>query len=142
MNEFKLDPQLEKDCVVLGKLQTSQLLLMNNSLVPWFILVPEVEATEIYQLDIELQKTLLDEVNQMSKFVSDEYGTDKLNVAAIGNIVSQLHVHIVGRKKDDFCWPNVIWGTSQKKPYTDQELSGIVKRVSSYVTPLTPQTLR
>jgi len=141
MNEFKLDSQLENDCFVLGKLQVSQLLLMNNSLVPWFILVPEVGVTEIYQLDAEQQKQLLNEINQMSKFISDEYVTDKLNVAAIGNIVSQLHVHIVGRKKEDFCWPNVIWGTSQKQPYTDSEIEKIVEQLSNSDVPLTLQTL-
>ena len=131
MNEFKLDPQLEKDCFLLGKLPGSQLLLMNNSLVPWFILVPEVDVTEIYQLDAGQQKQLLSGINQLSKFISEEYGTDKLNVAAIGNMVSQLHVHIVGRKKDDFCWPNVVWGTGQGKPYSDQAVEQITKKALS-----------
>lgn len=131
MTEFTLDPRLDNDCFTLGKLQVSRLLLMNNALVPWFVIVPEVEATEIYQLTADVQQDVLEEINQLSKFVSREYVTDKLNVAAIGNIVNQLHIHIVGRNRGDFCWPNVIWGTDQQKSYSQEEVSNITRQLES-----------
>lgn len=137
MTEFKLDPRLNNDCFTLGKMQTSRLLLMNNALVPWFILVPEVEVTEIYQLDNETQQQLLAEINQLSAFITQEYVTDKLNVAAIGNIVNQLHVHIVGRTKNDFCWPNVVWGTDQKKTYSDHEVKTITQKLENNLSTFT-----
>lgn len=137
MTEFKLDPRLNNDCFTLGKMQTSRLLLMNNALVPWFILVPEVEVTEIYQLDNETQQQLLAEINQLSEFITQEYVTDKLNVAAIGNIVNQLHVHIVGRTKNDFCWPNVVWGTDQKKTYSGHEVKNITQKLENNLSTFT-----
>lgn len=137
MTEFKLDPRLNNDCFTLGKMQTSRLLLMNNALVPWFILVPEVEVTEIYQLDNETQQQLLAEINQLSAFITQEYVTDKLNVAAIGNIVNQLHVHIVGRTKNDFCWPNVVWGTDQKKTYSGHEVKNITQKLENNLSTFT-----
>lgn len=125
MNEFVLDPRLEADCIQLGELELSLVLLMNNSLVSWFILVPRVDVNEIYLLTKEQQNTLYEEINILSKFVSDSFETDKLNIGAIGNIVHQLHVHIVGRRKDDYCWPGVVWGEKEKKPYSASEIENI-----------------
>jgi len=94
---FKLDSRLDNDCFTLGQLKTSRLLLLNNSLVPWFILVPETSATEIYELPHAQQLELLDEINLLSNHLKQNFAVDKLNVAAIGNIVNQMHIHIVGR---------------------------------------------
>ncbi|MDF1644631.1 MAG: HIT family protein [Pseudomonadales bacterium] len=137
MTEFRLDPKLDSDCFTLGKMQISQLLLMNNALAPWFILVPEVEAAELYQLDNDIQQQILAEINQLSEFITQEYITDKLNVAAIGNIVNQLHIHIVGRTKSDFCWPNVVWGADQKKTYSDQEVKNITRKLKNSLATFT-----
>lgn len=125
MNEFVLDPRLEEDCIQLGELELSLVLLMNNSLVPWFILVPKVGENEICLLTNQQQNILYTEIDILSKFVSDSFETDKLNIAAIGNIVNQLHVHIVGRRKDDYCWPGVVWGEKEKRPYSDAEIVNI-----------------
>lgn len=125
MNDFILDPRLSQDCLVLGEMRTSLLLLMKNSLVPWFILVPRRTATELYELDRDDQAALLEEINLVSRFLKDYFKAEKLNVAAIGNIVRQLHVHVIGRNTADFCWPNVIWGTKENKPYTDEQISAI-----------------
>lgn len=131
MRPFKLDPKLQQDCFVLGKLGQNQLLLMNNSLAPWFILVPEVDkaVTELYQLELETQQNLLEEINKLSKFVAKQGETEKLNVAAIGNVVSQLHIHVVGRNRNDFCWPNVIWGTEQKESYSEHAVQELSERL-------------
>jgi len=130
MNNFILDPRLTNDCLVLGKLNLSQLLLMNNSLVPWFILVPQTTETEMTDLSPSNQAALLEEINLVSAFVKTIFQISKLNIAAIGNIVNQLHVHIVGRDSSDYCWPNVVWGTSEREPYTDERVTEITAALS------------
>ncbi|MCK4706073.1 MAG: HIT family protein [Gammaproteobacteria bacterium] len=130
-SDFNLDPQLDNDCFVLGHLKTSRLLLLNNALVPWFILVPDTIATEIYELPHAQQLELLDEINIISNHLKQNFAVDKLNVAAIGNIVKQMHIHIVGRHVDDFCWPNVVWGANDKQPYTDEDVETIKKQLAS-----------
>ncbi len=125
MNSFTLDPRLANDCIILGEMRLSLLLLLNNALVPWFILVPRRTPLEIFELDREDQETLLEEINLLSGFVKGLSGVEKLNVAAIGNIVKQLHVHVIGRNSQDFCWPNVVWGRSEKTAYADKEIREI-----------------
>jgi len=125
MNKFELDSRLAQDCIVLGKLNISKLLLMNNSLVPWFILVPERSATEITDLLQSEQLSILEEINLLSTFVKGNFEISKLNIAAIGNIVSQLHIHVVGRDPSDYCWPNVVWGTKQRNLYTVERIKEI-----------------
>jgi diadenosine tetraphosphate (Ap4A) HIT family hydrolase len=127
MKNFQLDKRLAKDCLVLGELDISLVLLMNNALLPWFILVPQVTVLEICDLDKDAQLVLYSEINEISNFVKAELDVEKLNVAAIGNIVKQLHVHIVGRKQSDYCWPNVVWGTNQKVCYSDEEVRKLVE---------------
>lgn len=125
MNDFELDARLAKDCLILGKLNTSLLLLMNNSLAPWFILVPQTSETELTDLSPADQAGLLEEINLLSAFIKGYFEISKLNIAAIGNIVGQLHIHVVGRDPSDFCWPNVVWGTSEQKPYTTERVNEI-----------------
>jgi len=125
MSEFVLDERLQNDCFILAESGQFFVLLMNNSLVPWFILVPKTDKCELYQLGASMQTKVNDMINQLSKFVSNEFKTDKLNVAAIGNIVNQLHIHIVGRYKSDVFWPGVVWGANEKKVYTQTEVNKI-----------------
>lgn len=127
---IKLDHRLASDCHILGKLDLSLLLLMNNSLIPWFILVPETSETEITDLSQEDQSRLLNEINLVSRFVKSSFDSSKLNIAAIGNIVSQCHVHVVGRNTSDFCWPDVVWGTDKKESYTDDQVNKILSELS------------
>ena len=129
MSNFELDQRLARDCLQLGKLKISHLLLMNNALVPWFILVPETDRIELTELSQEDQIQVLEEINLVSKFVKTNFQISKLNTAAIGNIVSQLHIHIIGRHPQDFCWPNVVWGTQQREPYTEKAINKIKKDI-------------
>lgn len=129
MNDFTLDPRLQNDCHILGKMGLSHLLLMNNSLFPWFILVPETQVVELCDLDPDSDRVLHEEINRLSCFVKDHFPIDKLNVAAIGNVVRQLHIHVIGRRTDDPCWPGVVWGSGQSKPYSEQELDEVVRVV-------------
>jgi diadenosine tetraphosphate (Ap4A) HIT family hydrolase len=125
MDNFELDSRLANDCLVLGELNVSLLLLVNNSLLPWFILVPKTSVTEVTDLTPSDQAELLEEINLLSAFVKGNFNISKLNVASIGNIVSQLHIHVVGRDPSDFCWPNVVWGTSEREPYTSEKVNEI-----------------
>jgi diadenosine tetraphosphate (Ap4A) HIT family hydrolase len=119
---FELHEQLRKDCHVLGRLDAGYLLLLDNALVPWFILVPETGKTEFYQLDTELQQRVLAGINRVSAWVEENLEVDKLNVAMIGNKVPQMHIHIIGRRIDDYCWPGVVWASPEKEPYSADAL--------------------
>lgn len=134
MNDFQLDPQLVRDCFLLGRIKSTRLLLLNNSLLPWFILVPETTACEIYELPQSQQLDLLAEINLISSHLKQNYRVDKLNIAAIGNVVSQMHIHVVGRHIDDFCWPGVVWGTEQKQLYLDNEVQQIKSRLTEMLS--------
>ena len=108
---FKLDERLEADCEFVANLGVCSLLLMNNASVPWFILVPSVmRATELTELPMELQQQVLHEMNQVAAMVTSLYNPDKLNIGALGNVVSQLHIHIIGRFTNDPAWPSPVWG--------------------------------
>ena len=146
MGEFSLDPRLQRDCHTLGELGgelggergENLLLLMDNSLLPWFVIVPKENVTEIYELTHEKQLEILDLINKMSVFVNEHFNIDKLNIAAIGNIVSQLHIHLVGRRRDDYCWPGVVWGVAQKEAYIKEEVSRIKTLLIANVSKFNP----
>ena len=124
--QFTLHPQLAKDCFVLKDLPLSQLLLCNDSAYPWFILVPKVDdVQDIYQLDWQQQQQLLNESSMLSEVLMQALNGDKMNVAALGNVVPQLHLHHIVRFKNDPCWPKPIWGQQALTPYTDEALAEI-----------------
>lgn len=126
IDNFILHPQLAKDTFFLVDWPLSSVLLMNDQQYPWFILVPRKAAiTELYQLAFADQQQLLRELNWMSQVLQD-CRPDKLNIAALGNVVSQLHVHIVARFKTDPVWPKPIWGALPAKPYTENEVHEII----------------
>ena len=125
MNSFSIDKKLRQDCYLLGELQNSSLLLLNNSLYPWFIIVPHTGCTEFHQLESRQQLTLLDDINLVSRLVENHFDVSKLNTACIGNIVRQLHIHIIGRHENDPCWPGVVWGTDKSQAYTADQVKDI-----------------
>jgi diadenosine tetraphosphate (Ap4A) HIT family hydrolase len=127
---FTLHPQLSNDCIVLLDLPLSRLLLCNDSTFPWFILVPRLsDVQDIYQLGWQDQQQLLNESSLLSELLIHEFSGDKMNVAALGNVVPQLHVHHIVRFKDDPCWPKPIWGQLPLKPYKEAELATIQQRL-------------
>lgn len=108
---FQLHPQLIRDTVFVGDLPLCRVLLMNNRLFPWLILVPRLEnASEIIDLSSAERHLLMDEIGLVSEQVKYLYQPDKLNVAALGNQVPQLHVHVIARYRTDPAWPNPVWG--------------------------------
>ncbi|MCG7905385.1 MAG: HIT family protein [Candidatus Thiodiazotropha taylori] len=130
MPAFSLDPRLAADCYLLAEMELSQLLLMNNALLPWYILVPRVDCDELHQLAPEQQKRLFEEINQISQFIKTDQSIEKLNTAAIGNIVRQMHIHILGRNSSDPWWPGTVWGTTQRRAYKQTELDEIKSKLS------------
>ncbi len=122
-----LHPQLQADCYLLGRIDNSLLLLHKNALLPWFILVPETHENELYKLPNEQQTLVSNAVNQLAGFIETHFKTDKLNIATIGNIVPQLHIHIIGRFTDDFCWPNPVWGQTKTSPYSEEDIHDLQK---------------
>jgi len=122
---FEIHPQLRADCFHLGELNNCTLLLHKNALVHWFILVPHSHQTEIFKLATDQQNTLQQTINRIASFVDTRFKTDKLNIATIGNIVPQLHVHIIGRQIHDFCWPNPVWGQTESAEYSAAQVTDI-----------------
>ncbi|NGP53138.1 HIT family protein [Thioalkalivibrio sp. XN8] len=112
MAGFELHPRLQADCHSIGRFALSRVLLYRNASLPWLILVPEVhgEATELYELDAADRRMLDAEIDTLARYLKAAHGAKKVNVAAIGNLVPQLHVHVIGRRPDDPCWPGVVWG--------------------------------
>ena len=130
MSDFALHPQLVKDCVEILAWPLCKLLLMNNNQVPWLILVPRVDgAEELHHLSSKEQFQLLQEVELASSYLEHVYKPHKLNVAAIGNKVRQLHVHVVARQEDDVCWPEPVWGNLAVAPYGEDELQELVEQL-------------
>lgn len=121
--EFKLHPQLQKDTISLGHFTLCRLLLMRESRYPWLILVPErVGLTEIHQMEEVDQIQMLRESSCIAKALVDCFKPDKLNIAAIGNLVPQLHLHHIARFRDDVAWPAPVWGKFAPKPYEVEAL--------------------
>jgi diadenosine tetraphosphate (Ap4A) HIT family hydrolase len=124
---WSLHPQLEQDTVAVGDLPLSRLLLNNDANYPWLLLVPRrADTREIIDLGEKDQSQLMIEIAHTSRALKDVTACHKLNVAAIGNIVSQLHVHIVARRRDDPAWPKPVWGTVPARAYDLAEREGFI----------------
>jgi diadenosine tetraphosphate (Ap4A) HIT family hydrolase len=120
---FTLDPRLAGDTVLVGDLPLSRLLLMNDARFPWLILVPRrAGLRDLIDLSRDDQHVLLDEINRCSHVLHALDKPDKLNVAALGNVVAQLHVHVVARRVSDDAWPRPVWGVGERDPYSRDAL--------------------
>jgi diadenosine tetraphosphate (Ap4A) HIT family hydrolase len=128
--DFQLHPRLQQDCLVLGRLELCRVLLMNDSSYPWLILVPErPEVREIFELTDADQMQLIRESSLLAAHLQFAFDADKLNVAAIGNLVPQLHLHHVVRYRTDPAWPAPVWGQRSPKPYEPGELALFLERL-------------
>jgi diadenosine tetraphosphate (Ap4A) HIT family hydrolase len=131
---FKLDKRLEYDTIFIKNLNLSKLLLMNNSNFPWLILVPMREnLIELIDLSNTEQQQLLFEINSLSRFLKKTDPSGKINIGTLGNIVDQLHVHIVVRNKNDLAWPNSVWGLDNHSPYTEKQSLKFLKEISNFL---------
>ncbi|WP_289103297.1 HIT family protein [uncultured Marinobacter sp.] len=126
---FQLHERLAADTHNLGRSQLCEILLMNDRTWPWIILVPAVpDIREIYQLGKEQQR-LLEESSTLSQGMMEIFGGDKMNVAALGNMVPQLHLHHIVRFEGDPAWPGPVWGKQPPVPYEDGELEQIKEKL-------------
>ncbi|MFK5927509.1 MAG: HIT domain-containing protein [Desulfuromusa sp.] len=127
---FELDPRLRQDTIDFGSFPLCRLLLLNDCSYPWFILVPQREnLQEIHHMDDIDRQQLWIESTQLSLWMERFFNFDKLNIAALGNVVSQLHLHHVGRSINDPAWPAPVWGHRPAVPYSGGELEQLQKVV-------------
>ncbi|MCC7431825.1 HIT domain-containing protein [bacterium] len=132
---FELHSQLAKDCFVIGDFELCRLLLMNDSNFSWFILLPKRQnVSEIFELNETDQKQLLLESSFFSKKLVEHFKADKLNIAALGNVVPQLHVHHVVRYKNDLTFPSPILGKFPAKPYSNEEFDSLKQKLKNTLT--------
>ena len=139
MDNFQLDKRLAADCIVLGYLSdvtenkvvdnhvaASILLLMNNADFKWLVIVPMgVTVIDVDELPEAKQLQMLKELNTLSAFLKKHYPVDKINFASIGNIVNQMHFHLVARTEQDVAWPGVVWGAVATKKYSIKQIEEI-----------------
>jgi diadenosine tetraphosphate (Ap4A) HIT family hydrolase len=131
MTGFELDPRLVADTVPVGDMALSRVLLMNDSRFPWLVLVPRKNnCTELYDLTPDEQNSLMAEITRAAQIVRSVFSAEKINVGALGNIVAQLHIHIVGRHPDDPAWPNPVWGSGRADPYSLAQRIALAKRLA------------
>jgi diadenosine tetraphosphate (Ap4A) HIT family hydrolase len=117
---FELDNRLARDAFVIGDWPLARVLLMNDARWPWLILVPRREGlVELTDLELADQTQLMDEAGRASRFLKSRARADKINVGALGNIVRQLHLHVVARVVGDPAWPGPVWGHGVATPYDD-----------------------
>jgi diadenosine tetraphosphate (Ap4A) HIT family hydrolase len=134
---FALDPQLSKDTLVIGELSLSRVLLMNDQNFPWLILVPRIEhAVEIFQLSEAQQRELATESALIAGAMYRYFKAEKMNVAALGNVVTQLHIHHIVRFKSDACWPKPVWGALAAVPYSPVQGAALTADLRALLTPL------
>ncbi|MDI9245653.1 HIT family protein [Marinobacter sp. CHS3-4] len=137
MSEFVLHDKLAADTISLGQSRLCEVRLMNDSHFPWVLLVPRVSSVrEIYELSKEQQHRLTEESSLLGEGMMKAFGGDKFNVAALGNMVPQLHVHHIVRFEGDDAWPGPVWGKVAPVPYEDNELEAIKARLAPIIESL------
>jgi diadenosine tetraphosphate (Ap4A) HIT family hydrolase len=121
---FTLHPQLAADTFLLGDFPLCTCRLMNDMHYPWLILVPQVaDVREIYELGGRDQQQLLRESSWLAQRLAQHFNADKINIAALGNMVPQLHIHHIARYRNDCAWPAPVWGKHPAEAYTDDTLA-------------------
>jgi diadenosine tetraphosphate (Ap4A) HIT family hydrolase len=131
---FTLDEKLKKDTIFVKSLKVCDLLLMNNSDFFWLILVPrKSDLVELIDLDFDEQVQVLKEINLVAKFLKNDLNPDKINIAMLGNVVKQLHIHIIARFKNDKAFPKPAFGFDGQE-YQEKELQKIIQKIQNEIT--------
>ena len=132
MLPFILNDSLAKDTIHLLELPLCRFLLMNDRRYPWLILVPRyIDLSEIHDLRDKDQSTLISEVTAATRALEKLFQPEKINVAALGNIVSQLHIHVIARFEEDEAWPNPVWGIGKNVIYPKNEVKPLVNQLTT-----------
>jgi len=127
---FTLHERLLEDTRDIIPLAVSRVLLMNDSSFPWLILVPErAGVREMYDLGQEDRAIFIEEISLASEIIQQLFAPDKINIGALGNLVPQLHMHVVGRFRNDRAWPGPVWGSGPSTPYEKKELDTVCGRI-------------
>lgn len=134
--DFALDPRLAADTIAVASLPLCDVLLMNDARYPWLVLVPRrADLVEITDLDTAAQATLWQEVNRASAALRMLVPCDKLNLGALGNIVRQLHVHVVARCEGDAAWPGPVWGNGNARTYEPNARALLIEGLRGVLVP-------
>ncbi|VAW81205.1 hypothetical protein MNBD_GAMMA13-348 [hydrothermal vent metagenome] len=121
---FELHARLAADCIPIGRLPLSLLLLLNDAHYPWYVLVPRrVGVLEAFELQADEQQQLWHESVRLSQAMQRAFSADKMNMGMLGNLVPQLHVHHIARYRNDPAWPGPVWGHSDPQPYEQPLIS-------------------
>ncbi len=129
---FTLHDQLRRDTLPVCRMKLCLVQLMNDAQYPWLVLIPTVEnITEIHELTEKQRKLLINEIAQTQRVLQYCFEPHKLNVGALGNMVPQLHVHVVARFREDPAWPGPIWGKLPSRPYEDAALRSTIARLQN-----------
>ncbi len=139
MVKFQLHEQLSRDTVAVGQLGLSKLLLMKDANYPWVVLVPMREGIqELFELTGAEQQLLMREISVFSHLMLGHFRGDKMNVATLGNVVPQLHVHLIVRFREDAAWPKPVWGAVASKMYLNDELTMRLDQLKGLMTQAMP----
>ncbi len=127
---FDLDPRLEHDTTPVAELPLSRVVLMNDARFPWLILVPHIVGlTEMHDLPPAEIMQLTKEATTVSRILQKLTDAHKMNIGALGNVVSQLHVHVIARFEGDAAWPAPVWGVGESEPYEDAALADLIENI-------------
>ena len=125
-----LHPEFIKNCLPINNLGVCRVFLQNNSNFPWLLLIPMREnITELFDLTIEDYEQVMNEVRAVTKHFAVYTGADKMNVSTLGNVVPQLHIHIIARFKNDPAWPNPVWNALPAKPYAQDKAEILIREL-------------
>jgi len=129
---YRLAPRVAADTHPVARWDVSDVLLMNDARFPWLILVPRVaDVTELFHLSSDQQSQVMAEMSGAGQAMQSLWGADKVNTAMLGNKVSQLHIHVIARFREDDAWPGPVWGVGQPRPYTEAALEDCLSRLQS-----------
>ncbi|MDW7748662.1 HIT family protein [Halomonas sp.] len=134
MSDFEPDARLVNDSYPVTELPLCQLRLMDDARFPWLVLIPRrLEVSEVFQLDVPAQQQLWREASAVGRAMLEALGGDKLNIASLGNVVAQLHVHVIVRRREDAAWPAPVWGHGQAEAYDLDRLADMRARILAEV---------
>lgn len=130
---FQVDERLKNDTLLVREMTLSKLHIMNDSKYPWFILIPVIDNVyELTDLGFDDQIKLLEEVNIVSDFLKQKFSYDKLNIASLGNIVRQLHIHVIARFKNDHSFPGPVWCSNKPVQYNQSDVKNLINEFNDY----------
>ena len=130
MSKFEIDSRLENDTILIASLECCDLRLMNDQRWPWLVLVPRIDgAVELHELKVDLRAVIDSEATLAASILKQLTNAEKINIATLGNIVRQLHIHVIARNTGDPNWPGPVWGFGERQPYPSQEQNRMIEQV-------------